>query len=153
MAENGFVSIGNYKWQKSPSVLYCNGLGSCVAIGFYDIEKKEGVLVHTLLPFAENSDTPYYYVNLAVKEFAERLKERIKRGRIVSKLCGGATIFAVSNKSVGERNAEAAKYWLKFYKIPIAGEDLGGNHGRNVVFELATGKMIITTSAGEQIVI
>ncbi len=145
MSDTTYVAIGNCVWEKSPSTLYCKGLGSCLAISFFDIERKEGCLLHVLLPHCEQSSKPFYYVNLAIIEIVKKFNNRIKEGKIVTKLCGGATIFPLTGKSVGEKNIESAKYWLSFYNIPIVAEDLGGNEGRNVVFELRSGNMLIST--------
>lgn len=145
MPENIFVPIGKCVWEKSPSVLFCKGLGSCVAVAIYDIEKKEGCLIHVLLPHSQENDNPFYYANMAVTEVAVKLKERIERGEIVAKITGGANIFSVKNKSVGERNIESVRYWLEYYNIPVVGEDVGGNEGRNVVFNLSNGEIYITT--------
>jgi len=153
MSEICYVTIGNCVWEKSPATLLCKGLGSCLAISFYDTERKEGCLVHVLLPYSEQSEAPFYYVNLAIAEIAKRFNSRIKAQKIVSKLCGGANIFPVTGKSVGERNIEAAKYWLAYYNITIVGEDVGGNEGRNVVFEMSSGNMIVSTIKRGSIII
>lgn len=145
MLGDSYVPIGICMWEKAPALLFCKGLGSCVAMAFYDREKKEGCLVHTLLPYGDQSDNPFYYVNLAVAEVVKRMNKRIADGKIVAKIIGGAKLFPISNKSVGERNIEAAKYWLQYYNIPIIGEDLGGEEGRNVFFNLSSGEVTVVT--------
>lgn len=146
-----YVSIGSWVWGRSPVKLFCKGLGSCLAISFYDFERKEGGLLHVLLPFCEKSETPFYYVNLAILNVATKLKKRVEQGKIVAKLSGGANIFPGTTKRVGERNIEAARYWLKHFRIPIVGEDVGGSEGRNVTFHLSSGIMVITNTKGDSI--
>lgn len=153
MTKNFYVSIGSFIWKKSPAIFCCKGLGSCIAIGFYDAEKKEGGLAHILLPHNEKSDKPFYYVNLAFAEIMRMLKNRVKQHKIVAKVSGGANIFETANISVGERNIIAAKYWLKYYNIPVLGEDLGGTEGRNISFDLSNGEMrIFKIKTGEIII-
>lgn len=145
MRDNYYVPIGFCLWAKSPQLLFCKGIGSCLALAFYDCEKKNGCLAHVLLPYGNNSDNPFYYVNLTISEVVKKLQNRVKLGKIVAKMAGGAKLFPLSEKSVGERNIESARFWLKHYQIPLVGEDVGGGEGRNVIFDLESGEMTITT--------
>ena len=153
MTKNFYVPIGSFIWEKSPAVLCCKGLGSCIAVCLYDAEKREGGLAHILLPYNEKSDKPFYYVNLVFAEIMRMLKNRIKQRKIVAKISGGANIFETANTSVGERNILAVKHWLKYYNLPVVGEDLGGIEGRNVSFDLSSGEMrIFKIKKGEIII-
>ncbi len=139
-----YVSIGKAEWGKSPDILICKGLGSCVAVCLYDNVKKIGCIIHILLPSGENTDKPYLFANIGIKK---ALKESVKRGmnrdRVWAKVVGGACVFTGINESnaVGMRNVAEVKRWLNFFKIPIISEDVGGNYGRNVTFYLENGKV------------
>jgi chemotaxis protein CheD len=66
---------------------------------------------------------------------------------LVAKIAGGANMFETSYQtlinSVGARNAKSARRTLGALDIPIVGEEVGGNRGRTVEFDLATGKMLV----------
>lgn len=53
------------------------------------------------------------------------------------------TSYQTLINSVGARNAKSARRTLDTLDIPIVGEEVGGNRGRTVEFDLATGKMLV----------
>ena len=65
---------------------------------------------------------------------------------MVAKLVGGAKMFLSdddSNPSIGEQNITSAKRILEQKRIPLTGENTGGNYGRSVEFDLDSGKVIV----------
>jgi chemotaxis protein CheD len=44
---------------------------------------------------------------------------------------------------IGARNAKSAKETLNKLAIPLLGAQVGGNRGRTVEFDLATGDMVV----------
>ncbi|MCX7769602.1 MAG: chemotaxis protein CheD [Proteobacteria bacterium] len=143
-----YVKIGNAVWAKSPDVLYCKGLGSCVAVCLYDASKKKGCILHILLPYGDDESKPYFYANLGI---AKALRECQKFGmsidKVWAKIIGGACVFSRVDESngIGIRNVNEVKKWLKLYKIPIIAEDVGGKSGRNLIFNLETGEIEVFT--------
>jgi chemotaxis protein CheD len=97
-------------------------------------------------------DEVYHYADTAIVAL---LREMINMGvslsNIVAKIAGGAKMFADGEhyeKSIGGRNVKAIKQLLKKEKIPVIGEDTGGNYGRNVDFYLDSGRVVISTIGG-----
>jgi len=76
------------------------------------------------------------------------IKEGAKASKIVSKIAGGAAMFAVSSESgdimkIGERNVDATKKTLLKMGITILAEDTGLNYGRTIIFDSVTGELTI----------
>jgi chemotaxis protein CheD len=77
----------------------------------------------------------------------ELLELGAEKDCLVAKILGGANMFEALHPSgaegVGARNARAARETLELLGIPLLAEDIGGNHGRTVEFDLATGEVRI----------
>ena len=145
------VRIAEAKIDRAPTVLKAYGLGSCVAVGLYDPETGLGGLGHMLLP-ARPNDSPAgsesKYVDAGIHRIVDELiLAGANRDTLVAKLTGGANMFETSYQtlinSVGARNAKSARHTLGVLSIPIVGEEVGGNRGRTVEFDLATGNMLV----------
>ena len=71
------------------------------------------------------------------------------KARLVAKIAGGAQMFSFSNATdimrVGTRNAEVCKQVLRRNGIKVVAEDTGGNYGRTVSIDLATGVYKVKT--------
>jgi chemotaxis protein CheD len=145
------VSIAEVRIDQSPAVLKAYGLGSCVAVALYDTEARVGGLGHLLLPNCPEKNAPGLeskYVDAGILEIVDELVQAgASRERLVAKVAGGANMFETSYqtliKSIGARNARSARETLASLGIPILGEDVGGNRGRTVEFDLATGNMMV----------
>ena len=145
------VRIAEVKIDRAPVVLKAYGLGSCIAIGLYDPETGLGGLGHMLLP-DQPDDSPTgsesKYVDAGIRRIVDELLQAgANRNTLVAKLTGGANMFEISYQtlinSVGARNAKSARHTLGLLSIPIVGQEVGGNRGRTVEFDLATGKMLV----------
>lgn len=145
------VSISEVRIDQSPAKLKAYGLGSCVAICIYDPETGLGGLGHMLLPSrpAKNPHgTECKYVDAGICLMVDQLIKRgANRDTLVARLAGGANMFESSYQtlinSIGARNAISAKRTLSVLGIPLVEEEVGGNRGRTVEFDLATGKMMV----------
>jgi chemotaxis protein CheD len=72
--------------------------------------------------------------------------------RLRAKLAGGSTMFEFdsTDRSVGDRNVAAAHETLAELDIPLDAEDVGGDHGRSLELEGATGALHVrSASIGE----
>jgi chemotaxis protein CheD len=145
------VSIGQIRIGRSPAILRACGLGSCIAVGLYDPQKRIGSLGHMLLP-SHPDDSPLgaagKYVDIGISRMVDELVEAgARRDGLVAKITGGANMFETTYQtlinSIGARNARSARETLARLAIPLAGEEVGGNRGRTVEFDLATGKMLV----------
>jgi chemotaxis protein CheD len=145
------VTIAQVRIDQSPAVLKAYGLGSCVAVALYDTEARIGGLGHLLLPNRPEKHvlgSESKYVDAGILEIVDELVQAgANRERLVAKVAGGANMFETSYqtliKSIGARNARSARETLASFGIPILGEEVGGNRGRTVEFDLATGNMMV----------
>lgn len=148
---NERVSIAQARIDRAPMVLRAYGLGSCLAVGLYDQDNRIGALGHMLLP-QRPEKTPLgsecKYVDAGIFQMVDELvRAGAKRENLVAKLTGGANMFETTYQtlinSIGARNAKSARNTLAELGIPLLGEEVGGNRGRTVEFDLATGMMMV----------
>ena len=165
MAEDdSVVGIGEICVAHNPKCLNALGLGSCVAVALYDKENHIGGLAHVMLPSSKEYsgkiekdrtlDKLSKYADVAIPETISKM-ERIgaKKQNIRAKISGGAQMFpGLSNDlmNIGARNIESVKRTLKESCIPLDAEDVGGNCGRSIRFDIADQKLKIKTINGEK---
>ena len=155
------VRAGDHRVGQGEGVLRVQGLGSCVAIVLYDEEVRTGGLVHVLLPDPSFSTRPERQMRFATTAVPGLLKEMLAAGarqdRIIARLVGGASMFRdllpAGRPNMGERNVRAARSALEEAGIPILGEDVGGDYGRTVRFDLSDGHVRVTTPGREDVVL
>lgn len=154
MSENVPVGVADLKVANNSSVLASYGLGSCVAVGMYDQLRKVGGLAHVMLPDSRGRDTeavPGKFADSAIVTLIKQMKELGARQiGIRCKIAGGSQMFDLGKNqsaagNIGARNVEAVKAALAEAGIQLVAEDTGGNYGRTVKFETATGKMEISS--------
>jgi chemotaxis protein CheD len=144
------VETGNLKVSDGSNNLAARALGSCVAVILYDKSKKMGGMVHFILPENPGGKKREKYADTGIKLLLEKmLDEKVRKENLVAKIVGGAIMFGefmddVKN-SIGERNVRKAKKVLKDLGIALLASDTGGNYGRSVKFDLATGKVYISS--------
>ncbi len=145
------VSIAQARIDRAPEVLKAYGLGSCLAVSLYDPEAGIGSLGHMLLP-CRPEKTPLgsesKYVDTGIYQMVDELvRAGANRERLVAKITGGAnmfeTVYQTLINSIGARNARSARVTLAELGIPLLGEEVGGNRGRTVEFDLASGNMMV----------
>ncbi|MHB1222942.1 MAG: chemotaxis protein CheD [Gemmatimonadaceae bacterium] len=126
------------------------GLGSCVAIVLHDPTTGIGGLAHILLPspaMSRESDNPAKFPSTAVPVLLNDMARLGASERISARLVGGASMFrsllAVGGVNVGERNIIASREALDASGIALVAEDTGGEYGRSVYFDVATGLLSV----------
>jgi len=122
-------------------------LGSCVSVCLWDKARGVGGINHYLLPLwnGEGLPTPRYG-NIAIASLVDRmLGLGCSRETLCAKLFGGAAMWENSNGllAVGERNIDLAWRLLDEYRIPVVASDLGGDVGRKIIFDSATGTVLL----------
>lgn len=145
------VTIAQSRIDRSPEVLKAYGLGSCVAVALYDPETRIGGLGHMLLPKCPEKGplgAESKYVDAGIILIVDALVcAGANQQGLVARVAGGANMFETSYQtlinSIGARNAKSARETLASLGIPILGEEVGGNRGRSVEFDLATGNMMV----------
>ncbi len=153
MADLVKVGMADYKVGRAPSTLISYGLGSCIGVSLYDPQTKVGGLLHIMLPDstqARSSDNPAKFADTGLPlMLGDVLQLGAVKSRLVAKIAGGAQMFAFANATdimrVGTRNAETVKKILREMGIRVIAEDTGGNYGRTVQIDLATGVYKVKT--------
>ena len=118
-------------------------LGSCVAVVLWDGNQKIGGVNHFLLPNWNHKGAPdVRYGDVAITELHDKtiLSGAVRR-HLVAKIYGGASLLNLKTAgfNIGQRNIDIAKEKLRELHIPIVEEIIGGNFGRKILFNPATG--------------
>jgi chemotaxis protein CheD len=145
------VTVGEIRLERAPAKIKACGLGSCVAVALYDPQSRLGALGHMLLPKRPDRiepDTEGKYVDSGIRQmYTELIRAGAGRDMLVAKVAGGANMFEsvcqTLISSIGCRNARSARQTLTQLGIPLVAEETGGNRGRTVIFDLATGQLSV----------
>ena len=140
------------------SELKTYALGSCVAVIFLDPKTRTAGLVHIALPDSSANkeralEQPGYFVDTGIPHL---IKEMEKAGSTLHpgymvKLIGGAHVIKDDDQFlIGERNVNAAKKLLWQLNLPLTSSDVGDRTIRTVTVSLKTGKLIISSSTGQE---
>ena len=158
-ATEGAHSVGLGQWAvaSGDGTLACLGLGSCVAVMLYDADAHVGGLVHVVLPsssLSRDRDNPARFAETAVPLLLDHvLQAGAVRGRISARLVGGASLFLPltppGTVQIGQRNVHACRSALKALGIDITAEAVGGEAGRSMWFDVATGAVTVRTVGHE----
>ncbi|MHC3437361.1 chemotaxis protein CheD [Natrialbaceae archaeon A-gly3] len=150
------VGIAEYAVTDQGQPLSTSGLGSCVAVVVHDDDAGVSGLLHCMLPEAAESlgrdDAEAKFADTGIETMLESF--RASGGdpvRSWAKMAGGASMieFSSSDRSIGERNADAARTALEAHGVSLEGADIGGQSGRAVVFDPATGELTVKSPTGE----
>jgi chemotaxis protein CheD len=119
-------------------------LGSCVSVCLWDPITKIGGINHFLLPVeVGEAQASGRFGNLAVRHLIEELLTGgVVQDRLRAKLFGGACVldaFRYRENHLGSKNVQIAREVLSDADIPIVGEDVGGRHGRKLIFHTDNG--------------
>lgn len=148
------MRIAHHAVAKGRSRLITVGLGSCVAVAIHDRTAKVGGLAHVLLPDASlgrGVENKARYASSAVPLLLDEMKAMGASGPFAASLVGGAALFGPLlsfGGSVGARNIAAARKALEKAKVPLVAEDVGGESGRTVMFDVTTGKVKVRSIRG-----
>jgi chemotaxis protein CheD len=144
------VTMGRGAVTRAPHIISSSGLGSCVVVTLYDTEQRLGGLAHIMLPDSNNLNSyhhPYKCADTAIATLIKELRSmRATHRDMVAKLVGGAKMFLASDDfgpGIGDQNIISIKRILERKRIPVIGENTGGNYGRNVEFYLDSGKVMV----------
>jgi chemotaxis protein CheD len=131
------------------STLLKTTLGSCVGVILHDARNSIAGLAHIMLPKPLDRDP-------AVGKYAETaipalLSGVLKRGGsrkdVRAYLVGGANMFKFASDkkiaTVGEKNIESTKRILQELGIPVVFEDIGGEHGKTLLFDNHSGEVTV----------
>jgi chemotaxis protein CheD len=148
------VRIAHHAVAKGRCKLVTIGLGSCVAIAIHDRIAKVGGLAHVLLPDAalgRGAENRARYASTAVPLLLDEMQALGATGPWVAALVGGAALFGPMlsfGGAVGARNIAAARTALAALRVPVLAEDVGGENGRTMSFDVYTGKVKVRSVRG-----
>jgi chemotaxis protein CheD len=149
------VGVSEYVVTDDGKTLVAYGLGASIAVALYDDREGVGALTHTLRP-RKDSDSEGdvgKYVDQAVPA---ALREMVDRGagfaNVEARLVGGADIFHLQalGKGIGAENARVAREEVERLNVPVVAEATGGDRGRTVEFDTATGAVTVRTADGSE---
>lgn len=139
------VGIADMNIIKTPYSIRTSGLGSCVGVVIYDEKKEIGGLAHIMLPDSSLAKSGQInvakFADTAIKELVQLLvQEGARMPFLKAKLAGGAKMFQFASGGdlmrIGPRNVEAVRKELSDLHIQVIAEDVGGNFGRTIEFNL-----------------
>ena len=129
-------------------------LGSCLGVTLHAPKMGIGTICHAFLPDSSDVRTARHqepqicrYVDTALQNMLETMdKIGIPRRDLVIKMFGGSSGMAVRNVEnttydIGRRNIAMARKLLKFARLDIQVEDVGGQRGRKLMFNTHTGEV------------
>jgi chemotaxis protein CheD len=153
------VNVAEFAVARERGLLTASGLGSCVAIVLYDVSLHIGAVAHVLLPSAELSrdrSRPAKFPASAVPLLVSEMQALGSWARPTARLVGGSSMFgsllASGGVNIGERNVEASRRALEAAGIKIVGEDVGGDYGRTIVFDVSDGSLKVRSlGRGERV--
>jgi len=147
------ITAGEYCFSQAPDILE-TFLGSCVGVAIYDPERRLGGLLHIVLPKGmkkKEDEAPASYATSGVPFMLAILAEagcRHQQGWQVT-LVGGAHIRSTENKidlQIGQRNVLALRAIFRELGIPIVHEEVGGDYGRQMTFDLTSGGVAVRST-------
>lgn len=151
------VPVAGYAVATSQGVLSSVGLGSCVALMLYDKATRIGAMAHILLPnesMSRERGRPAKFASTATAFLLDEMRRFGATGPPVAWIVGGASMFGslLSNGiNMGERNVIAVRASLDEARITLASADVGGDYGRSVYFDVATGSVrVVSMRHGER---
>ena len=143
------IAIGQIGVAKGHGVLRTL-VGSCVALVLHGGHHRVCGMAHVMLPASEGRGSPPgKYADTAVAETLRLIREVAQDPGLscTAKLVGGAAMFAFrAGIPIGEQNVAALERILGEYGIEIVGRACGGQHGRRVTVDVATGTVTIATA-------
>jgi chemotaxis protein CheD len=127
-------------------------LGSCISVCLRDTKKNVGGMNHFMLPGDFRVEDIFKSQSARYGMYAMELilGEIIKLGggreHLSAKIFGGGHVLASVGRtqgSVPQSNIDFVKAFLSMEGIPILSSDVGGEHGRKVIFFPDTGKVFV----------
>lgn len=153
------VGMAQYRVGEAPLRMMTMALGSCIGIVLFDTEAGLGALAHAMHPErnrVKNNANKAKFVDTAILLMLDKmLKRGASRRRITAKIFGGAKMFGhvVGSRGVlqiGEANVRAARLKLERLGIPIVAESVGGNKGRNILFDTSDGSVRVCSAYNDE---
>ncbi len=120
-------------------------LGSSICVCLWDRRLHQGGINHFSLPIATKNDKDRAkYGNVSTRILIKTMFESGSHHEdIIAQIVGGAHREENPNDKLGIENIQVAKTILDKAGIAITSEDIGGNLGRKIVFDIHTGHLMV----------
>lgn len=144
------VGVSQQVTVEDGETLVAYGLGSTVAVALHEPDLAVGGLANAVLPHRREGDdgAAAKFVDSAIQSMVKDLAERgAMLGSLEARIVGGATIMDLEDldTGVGPENVRAARRELEGLGIPVVAEAVGGDRGRGIEFDTATGRTTVET--------
>jgi len=151
------LTVGLSEWRVAADgeTLVSSGVGSSVVVALYDPRTGVAGLVRAVLPrqseasAPRSSAPPAKYADTAVREALEAMIEAgASYAAVQGWLVGGSEMFDLDRLSAGTagRTVETAAETLDRLNVDVVGRAVGGDHGRTVELDAATGEVSLRTA-------
>jgi chemotaxis protein CheD len=127
-----------------------------VALMLHDRVRRVGGMAHVLLPheaMSRDRTRPGKFASTATPHLVDEMRRFGAGSDLVAIMVGGASMFGPllgSGINMGERNVAAVREALLRARIPVLAEDVGGDYGRSVYFDVADGSVrVVSMRHGE----
>ena len=146
------VGIAEHSVASGEAVLTTSGLGSCVCVAIYDASASVAGLVHAMLPSQDEMDetgNDAKFADAGIRRLVTELeREGADRSTLRAKMAGGSDMldFSEDGPGIGARNVEVGRRTLEEFDIPVVADDLGGEHGRSLRLETASGDLVVKSA-------
>lgn len=146
-ANASIVLPGEHQVTSTADLALATLLGSCVCACIRDSELGLGGMNHFLLP-DDRSDAEAGSMRYGVNAMEVLINDILKRGgsrrRLEAKVFGGGNVIgSTAKQTVGDRNCEFVREYLRREGVPIISSDLGGSIARRVYFFPTTGRAAV----------
>ena len=131
-------------------------LGSCVSVTFWSSSLRIGAMCHGVLarlPADEAANASHSqrsrYLDYSIRYLAQQFAQLgLAKKDLEIKVFGGADVLAMggathAKPTVGVLNCLAASQVLAESELTISASDLGGQRGRKIHFNTATGEVLV----------
>lgn len=122
-------------------------LGTSVAVTLFDRKGAIGGMNHFVYPHLQPEVQPTaIYARPAMVQLIRMFRQsETDLDHLEAHVIGGAVPEDADDdiREMAQLNIEAAMRMLEHYNIPIAGQEVGGRHGRKVLFNTSTGELVI----------
>ena len=141
-ANNFYLQPGFIFVSQEPHFIH-TVLGSCVSVCLWDSVNRYGGMNHYIYGKCNNGGRNGRYGQVSLPHLLRLMLDMgSKKEDLKAHLIGGARNVQL-NSLVGDENVALAEKWLKKNGIPVIVKDVGGEHGRKVVFHNQSGEVYI----------
>jgi chemotaxis protein CheD len=134
-------------------LLVTHALGSCLGLMIYDPSARVGGLLHAMLPLSKINPekaraNPFMFVDTGVPRLFRAVYDLGGRKDRLSVKAAGCGRPLSNNEmfKIGERNHTVLKKILWKNSVLLEAEDVGGTASRTVHFQLADGRVVISSN-------